>query len=163
MHLPTIIGTFALITNTTFAAYSVVNNKCHYPVWVSSVRETRSDLQKIQPGSTWFEPQKPAKKGQGVSIQVITSEDGFSTGKPILNMNYSLGEEGIWYSLSSAPSVGTKAFDNQKLRIHNTDNLPITEIVWIGDHRPEGTQAYLHGEASLTLELCDDFARRFKA
>jgi hypothetical protein len=159
MHLPTLIGALALTTNTVFAAYSIVNNKCHYPVWVTSVQHTRTELQKIQPGVTWTEVQKHADNGTGVNIQIIAQEDGFAAGTPILNMQYSYGE-GLWYSLSS---VKGSAFAGQKLRIHNTDSLPVTEIVWIGDHRPESTEAYTHGKASLTLELCDDFARRFKA
>jgi hypothetical protein len=116
---------------------------------------------KIQPGANWSEIQKPVVNNTGVNIQVITQEDGFATSKPILNMQYSYQEGvGIYYSLSSAVSP---AFAGEKLRIHNTNNLPVREIVWIGDHRPEGTEAYLNGEASLTLELCDNFARRFKA
>jgi hypothetical protein len=159
MHFPTLVGTLALTANTAFAAYSIVNNKCHYPVWVSSVQQTRTELQKIPPGGTWLEPQKVAKDGTGVNVQIITSEQGYPAGTPILNMQYSWGE-GLWYGLSS---TNGKAFEGEKLRIHNTDGLPVREIVWIGDHRPEGTEAYPYGEANLTLELCDDFARHFRA
>ncbi|RYN24935.1 hypothetical protein AA0112_g8743 [Alternaria arborescens] len=159
MRIPTLIGSLALTANTAFAAYSIVNNKCHYPVWVSSVQTTRSELQKIQPGDTWSEKQKFAEDGTGVNIQVVNSEDAFGTSKPILNMQYSYGG-GLWYSLSSA--VGP-AFVDEKVRIHNTDGLPVQEIVWIGDHRPENVASYPKGEANLTLELCDDFKRRFKA
>lgn len=159
MHIPTLIGSLALTANTAFAAYSIVNNKCHYPVWVSSVQTTRSELQKIQPGDTWSEKQKLAEDGTGVNIQVVNSEDAFGTSKPILNMQYSYGG-GLWYSLSSAVGL---AFVDEKVRIHNTDGLPVQEIVWIGDHRPENVASYPKGEANLTLELCDDFKRRFKA
>jgi hypothetical protein len=158
MHLPTVIGALALTAHTAFAARAVVNNKCHYPVWVSSVQDTKTELEKIQPGASWSEELKPVKNYQGVSIQIIP-QDHF-TGSPILNMQYSLGED-LWYSMSSSAEL--LAFKDEKLRIHNTDSLPLTEIVWVGDHRPEGTEVYMYGEASLTLELCDDFARRFRA
>lgn len=153
MHLPTL----ALTANTAFAANIVINNKCHEPVWVSTVQKEATPLKKIQPGDTWSEAQKPALDGVGVSIQII-KQDHFSDA-PILNLQYSLGEH-LWYSISS---VNGEAFKDEKLRIHSTASLPVTEIVWVGDHRPEGTEAYMDGEATLTLELCDDFARRFRA
>jgi len=163
MHLPILIGSLALIANTAFAADIVINNKCHEPVWVTSVQKEATPLKKIQPGDTWSEAQKPALDGVGVSVQIISS-DHFDN-KPILNLQYSLNGEDLWYSMSSKSSENDPhalAFKDKKLRIHNTDGLPFTEIVWINDHRPEGTEHY-HGEATLTLELCDDFARRFRA
>jgi len=162
MHFPTLIGSLALIANTAFAADIVINNKCHYSVWVSTVQKDATPLKEIQPGDTSTEAQKPALDGVGVSVQVI-KQDAFSK-EPILNLQYSLNGEDLWYSMSNTPSndPNALAFKDEKLRIHNTDGLPFTEIVWVGNHRPEGTEHY-HGEATLTLELCDDFARRFRA
>ncbi|KAI4908291.1 hypothetical protein J4E90_008915 [Alternaria incomplexa] len=161
MHIPTVIGSLALMVNSALAADIIINNKCHYPVWVSTVQKEATPLKKIQPGDNWSEAQKPALDGVGVSIQVI-KQDAFSE-KPILNLQYSLNGEDLWYSMSNTPSdPNALAFKDEKLRIHNTDGLLFTEIVWVGNHRPEGTEHY-HGEATLTLELCDDFARRFRA
>ena len=163
MHFPTLIGSLALIANTAFAADIVINNKCHYSVWVSTVQKDATSLKEIQPGDSSTEAQKPVVDNVGVSIQIIRT-DHFDD-KPILNLQYSLNGEDLWYSMSSKSSENyphALAFKDEKLRIHNTDGLLFTEIVWIGDHRPEGTE-YYHGEATLTLELCDDFARRFRA
>jgi len=157
MHLSTFIGTFVVAVNTAFASYSIVHNNCNFTVWITSVQKNRTPTQKILPGRQYIEPQNVAQNGVGTSVQVLKSEDGLYTGKPILTMGYSLVPNNtIYYSLSS---VNGFDFKGEKLRIHNTAGVSVEEIVWLGEPKPDYTAAY-KGNADLALELCDKFLEK---
>jgi len=146
-----------MAANTAFASYSIVHNNCNYTVWVTSVQTNRTPIQKILSGGQYIEPQNVAQNGVGTSVQVLKSEDGLYTGKPILTMAYSLiPNDTLYYSLSSANGFG---FKGEKLRVHNTAGIAVEEIVWLGEPKPDYTAAY-KGNADLTLELCEKFLEK---
>ena len=164
MFLSTLLASLALAASTasaapTIAGYAAVHNKCDFPVYVTSVSTTQRATQKIAPGTSYSESQSPVFGGVGTAIKITTSENAIYNNSPVLTFGYSYTPQvGIYYSLGWTPAFGYD-FSGKKIRIHNTDGLPVQEIVWNGVAQPDNTAAYL-GDANLTLELCDDFAMR---
>jgi hypothetical protein len=164
MFLPTLLASLALAASTTSAAptiagYAAVRNKCDFPVYVTSVSTTQRATQKIAPGTSYSESQSTMLGGVGTAIKITTSENGLNNNSPVLTFGYSYTpQEGIYYSLGWTQNLGYD-FWGKRVRIHNTDGLPVPEIVWNGAPQPDHTTAYLD-DVNLTLELCDDFAVR---
>jgi hypothetical protein len=157
MRLPTILATIALTANTALAAYSVVHNKCDFPVWVTSVGKQVGQTTKLSPGEWKTEAQIPQEDNVGRAIKITKSEKDLWESKPVLTFAYSYKKDThIYYDLSSAYGFD---FQGKKIRIHNTQGKPVEEIVWVGEPKENHTAAYM-GEADLTLELCDDFVQR---
>ncbi|CAE7178701.1 hypothetical protein CFE70_005920 [Pyrenophora teres f. teres 0-1] len=152
MHLSTLVASVAMLANTALAAYATVHNNCNFTVWVTSVQTDQTPVQMVLPTGKYVETLKEAKNGVGVAVQVLKSQAGLYTGKPILTMAYSLvPNDAIYYSLSTANGFD---FTGEKLRIHNAAGVPLEEIVWVGEPKPDHTAVY-HGTADLNLELCD--------
>lgn len=159
MHMSTIVGGLALSASTAFAAHAVVRNKCGFPVYVTSVQTSQDPIQKILPRGIFSEDQKPVVNRTGVAVKIAKAEADLAKVAPVLVMAYSWSEQsGLYYSLSTQDGFN---FKGEKIRIHNPEGKPLEEIVWVGEPKPARTAAYLGGEADLTLELCDDFAKRF--
>jgi hypothetical protein len=164
MLATTLLATLALAAGSASAAPMLtgtaeVHNKCDYPVYVTSVSGSQKPTQKILPGHSYYEPQSTALGGVGVAIKITKSEGGLYRREPVTIFGYSYNPQGgIYYSLGYTPEFGY-GFQGEKLRIHNTEGLPVQEIVWNGEAKPDYTATYL-GDANLTLELCDDYALR---
>jgi hypothetical protein len=158
MYLPTLLATLALAASTASAApttapQAIIHNKCDFPVYVTSVDpHGQEETQVITSGNRFYDTQ-----GSGITIKVTKTVNGLYTNSPVLSFSHTYQPQaGLYYDLSTDYGFN---FSGEKLRIHNADGLPVEEIVWVGQPKPVRTAAYLGGEANLTLELCDDFAK----
>ncbi|KAF1944806.1 hypothetical protein EJ02DRAFT_463892 [Clathrospora elynae] len=157
MRLQAFFATVALAASTALAANSKVHNKCDFPVWVTPVSHISGQTAEVAPGGRFSTKQSVSVNNTGTAIKVTQSEMGLYTGKPVLSLMYSYAPNALYYGIGQDHGFD---FWGKKIRIHNEDGLPVPEIVWNGEPKPDFTAAYLDGEADLTLELCDDFVER---
>ncbi|KAJ5513534.1 hypothetical protein N7463_003086 [Penicillium fimorum] len=138
--------------------HAIVENNCHFPIYIWSVASTVLPKRTISPNDQYSELFRENPDTGGIAIKISTNPNGLYTSAPQMIFAYNLSsskergqrENKVWYDLSDVfgdPFVGY------------TVNLAPAEpaICWKDGVPPAGSQVrVVDSSTNLVLSLCGD-------
>ncbi|KAJ5646627.1 hypothetical protein N7490_002999 [Penicillium lividum] len=128
---------------------AIVNNHCHFPIYLWSVGSTIGPAVTTAPNGRYIETFHHDPKSGGIAIKITTVRDGLLRNAPLTIFAYNLSGDGkVWYDLSDLFGDPFKGY-----RVSLQPSEPL--ISWNNGQPPPGSGVRVHRAANdLILTLC---------